>query len=68
VESFENQLLESPSFTKPIIYENKEVISEFLKGNHSNITSLKRKLSLCKTKYFRPDLYQKVKLKAKDEK
>ncbi len=61
VESFEEELLEAPSFTKPTIYENNEVVSEFLKGNHSKITDLKRGLSLCKTKYFRPDLYkQKV--------
>jgi tRNA (guanine37-N1)-methyltransferase len=61
VESFEEALLEAPSFTKPTIYENNEVVSEFLKGNHSKITDLKRGLALCKTKYFRPDLYkQKV--------
>ncbi len=63
VESFEDQLLEAPSFTKPKNYENNEVISEFLKGNHSNITALKRELSLCKTQYFRPDLYQTIKNK-----
>ena len=63
IESFEDALLEAPSFTKPTIYENRAVISEFLKGNHSKITALKSKLSLCKTKYFRPDLYQKVKTK-----
>jgi tRNA (guanine37-N1)-methyltransferase len=65
IESFEEALLEAPSFTKPTNYENKEVISEFLKGNHSNITALKRELALCKTKYFRPDLYQKIKTKGK---
>ncbi|MEA3433379.1 MAG: tRNA (guanosine(37)-N1)-methyltransferase TrmD [Campylobacterota bacterium] len=59
VESFESSLLEAPSFTKPIIYENNKVVSEFLKGNHSKITDLKRGLALCKTKYFRPDLYKK---------
>jgi len=59
VESFESSLLEAPSFTKPTNYENSEVISEFLKGNHSKITDLKRGLALCKTKYFRPDLYKK---------
>jgi len=63
VESFEEALLESPSFTKPIKYKNIDVISEFLKGNHSKITALKRELSLSKTKYFRPDLYQKIKTK-----
>ena len=59
VESFEEALLEAPSFTKPINYEGNEVVSEFLKGNHSKITDLKRGLALCKTKYFRPDLYKK---------
>ncbi len=59
VESFEEALLEAPSFTKPKNYENNEVVSEFLKGNHSKVTDLKRGLALCKTKYFRPDLYKK---------
>ena len=59
IESFEESLLEAPSFTKPKNYENNEVVSEFLKGNHSKITDLKRGLALCKTKYFRPDLYKK---------
>ncbi len=60
VESFESSLLEAPSFTKPKNYEENKVVSEFLKGNHSKITDLKRGLALCKTKYFRPDLYKKV--------
>jgi len=60
-ESFENTLLEAPSFTKPNFYEEKTIISEFLKGNHSKIASIKHCLSLYKTKYFRPDIYSKVK-------
>ena len=59
VESFEDGILEAPSFAKPKVYEENEVVSEFLKGNHSKITDLKRGLALCKTKYFRPDLYKK---------
>jgi tRNA (guanine37-N1)-methyltransferase len=59
VESFEDSILEAPSFTKPTNYEGLDVISEFLKGNHSKIIDLKRGLALCKTKYFRPDLYKK---------
>ena len=59
VESFEDSLLEAPAFTKPTNYQNNKVVSEFLKGNHSKITDLKRGLALCKTKYFRPDLYKK---------
>ncbi len=60
-ESFENSLLEAPSFTKPKNYGKNSVISEFLKGNHSKIASIKRCLALSKTKYFRPDIYSKVK-------
>jgi len=59
VESFEDALLEAPSFTKPLNYDGNEVVSELLKGNHSKITDLKRGLALHKTKYFRPDLYKK---------
>jgi len=50
----ENNLLEAPSFTKPIKYKNLDVPSELLKGNHSKIYDLKNKMSICKTKYYRP--------------
>lgn len=55
VESFETNLLEAPSFSKPENYENNYVPSEYLKGNHSKIRSLKLALSECKTKFFRPE-------------
>ena len=55
VESFETNLLEAPSFSKPENYENICVPSEYLKGNHSKIRSLKLALSECKTKFFRPE-------------
>lgn len=55
VESYENNLLEAPSFAKPEIYENKSVVKEFLKGNHSRISDLKFQMSICKTKYYRPN-------------
>lgn len=55
VESYENNLLEAPSFTKPEIYQNLSVIKEYLKGNHSNISDLKSQMSICKTKYYRPN-------------
>ena len=55
VESFETPLLEAPSFSKPKNYEHKSVPSEYLKGNHSRIRSLKLALSECKTQFFRPE-------------
>jgi tRNA (guanine37-N1)-methyltransferase len=54
VESFETHLLEAPSFSKPKLYDSLGVPSEYLKGNHSKIRSLKLDLSECKTKFFRP--------------
>ena len=62
VESFETPLLEAPSFSKPKIYEGLSVPSEYLKGNHSKIRSLKLALSEAKTKFFRPE--QLIKHKA----
>jgi tRNA (guanine37-N1)-methyltransferase len=58
-ESFEKNFLEAPSFTKPNIFKNLSVIKDFLKGNHAKIADLKNKMSICKTKYHRPDLWSK---------
>lgn len=55
VESYENNLLEAPSFTKPEIFQKLSVVKEFLKGNHSKISDLKIQMSKCKTKYYRPN-------------
>lgn len=63
VESFETPLLEAPSFSKPQIFENNSVPSEYLKGNHSKIRSLKLLLSEYKTKFFRPEQLIKHKIK-----
>ncbi len=68
VESFEDSLLEAPAFTKPNIFDKSSIIKEYLKGNHGKIHALKRELSLQKTKYFRPDLYNKVNSKHLEEK
>lgn len=62
-ESFEDLLLEAPSFTKPTIFENRSIPSEFLKGNHAKISNLKIEMAKLKTKYFRPDLYALAKSK-----
>ena len=55
IESFETPLLEAPSFSKPKSYDNQSVPSEYLKGNHSKIRSLKLALSESKTNFFRPE-------------
>lgn len=68
MESFESELLEAPSFSKPQNYGGNRVPSEYLKGNHSKIRSLKLALSECKTKFFRPDRLLKHKIRKSYEK
>ncbi|MDR3178016.1 MAG: tRNA (guanosine(37)-N1)-methyltransferase TrmD [Campylobacteraceae bacterium] len=62
-ESFENTLLEAPSFTKPNEYEGLGIPSDFLKGNHAIISRLKNRMAHAKTCFHRPDLYKIVKSK-----
>ncbi|MDR0408566.1 MAG: tRNA (guanosine(37)-N1)-methyltransferase TrmD [Campylobacteraceae bacterium] len=62
-ESFEDALLEAPSFTKPNVYDNLPVPSDFLKGNHAIISRLKNRMAYAKTCFHRPDLYKIVKNK-----
>ncbi|MDR1555232.1 MAG: tRNA (guanosine(37)-N1)-methyltransferase TrmD [Campylobacteraceae bacterium] len=62
-ESFENALLEPPSFTKPNVYNGLPIPSDFLKGNHAIISGLKNRMAYAKTCFHRPDLYKIVKNK-----
>ncbi|MDF1876188.1 tRNA (guanosine(37)-N1)-methyltransferase TrmD [Sulfurimonas sp. SAG-AH-194-I05] len=62
IESFETELLEAPSFSKPKLYKENSVPKEYLKGNHSKIRTLKIALSKCKTKFFRPEQLLKHKI------
>jgi tRNA (guanine37-N1)-methyltransferase len=68
IESFETPLLEAPSFSKPNNFRNIGVPSEYLKGNHSKIRSLKLELSECKTKFFRPEQLLKHRIRTSYEK
>lgn len=61
VESFEDSMLEAPSFSKPKVYNDIGVPQEFLKGNHGRISDLKSAMAKCKTNYFRPELQMKLK-------
>lgn len=60
-ESFENNLLEAPVFSKSKIKMQKNQFFSppliYSTGNHSIISDLKHNLSVLKTKYFKPDLF-----------
>jgi tRNA (guanine37-N1)-methyltransferase len=60
-ESFESLSLEAPSFTRPNIYNQDAVPSDFLKGNHAIISRLKNRMAHAKTYFHRPELEKKVK-------
>jgi tRNA (guanine37-N1)-methyltransferase len=63
-ESFSNNLLEYPHYTRPKIWEdslgNKYDVPEVLtSGHHGNIKKWRQDKSVEKTKKIRPDLYSK---------
>ena len=58
-ESFENGLLEYPQYTKPQIWEEKEVPNVLLSGDHARIKHWRLSQSEAITRDRRPDLWQK---------
>ena len=60
-ESFENELLEYPQFTKPQIWEKKSVPNVLLSGDHAKIKDWRLSQSEAITRDRRPDMWQKYK-------
>tara|TARA_B100000029_G_scaffold346574_1_gene338931 strand:+ start:51 stop:737 length:687 start_codon:yes stop_codon:yes gene_type:complete len=60
-ESFENNLLEYPQYTKPQIWEKKRVPDVLLSGDHAKIKDWRLSQSEAITRVRRPDLWQKYK-------
>ena len=60
-ESFENGLLEYPQYTRPQIWEKKNVPDVLLSGDHAKIKDWRLSESEAITRDRRPDLWQKYK-------
>ena len=60
-ESFENGLLEYPQYTKPQIWEEKNVPNVLLSGDHAKIKDWRLSQSEAITRDRRPDMWQKYK-------
>tara|TARA_B110001452_G_scaffold256975_1_gene250781 strand:- start:350 stop:1051 length:702 start_codon:yes stop_codon:yes gene_type:complete len=58
-ESFENELLEYPQYTKPQKWEKKEVPDVLLSGDHAKIKDWRLSQSEAITRRQRPDLWKK---------
>jgi tRNA (guanine37-N1)-methyltransferase len=64
-ESFHNDLLEYPQYSRPEIWHEKHVPEVLLSGNHSRITKWRLEQSEQRTAERRPDLYAKYQEKQK---
>lgn len=62
-ESFENNLLEYPQYTRPRSFKNMDVPEVLLQGDHAKITEWRMKEALKNTAKKRPDLYKKAAMK-----
>ena len=58
-DSFNNNLLDYPTYTKPRVYEGMEVPEVLLSGDHKKIEEYRYEMSLKRTKERRPDLLEK---------
>lgn len=58
-ESFQNNLLEYPQYSRPEVWNEKSVPPVLLSGHHANIEKWRMEQSILRTKERRPDLYEK---------
>ena len=58
-ESFSDDLLEYPQYTRPEVWHDKKVPDVLLSGHHVNIAKWRYEESVKRTKERRPDLYEK---------
>jgi len=58
-DSFNNNLLDYPTYTKPRVYRGMEVPSVLLSGNHAEIEKYRQQEALKRTQERRPDLLEK---------
>lgn len=59
IESFHDNLLEYPQYTRPPVWHDKEVPEVLLSGHHAKIEQWRYERSVERTKKWRPDLLKK---------
>lgn len=67
-ESFHDNLLEYPQYTRPVTFHDKSVPEVLLSGHHAKIETWRREQSLKRTLERRPDLLKNANLSEKDKK
>lgn len=58
-ETFEDDLLEYPQYSRPEVWMGKKVPEILLSGDHARVDEWRLNMSIEKTKLLRPDLYEK---------
>lgn len=66
-ESFQDNLLEYPHYSRPEIWHDKQVPPVLLSGHHANIEAWRREQSVIRTFERRPDLLEKARLTKKEK-
>ncbi len=67
-DSFEDGLLEHPHYTRPAVFEGREVPEVLLSGDHEKIRRWRRAEALKRTQKRRPDLLERARLSEEDRK
>ena len=67
IESFHDNLLEYPQYTRPEVYEGKKVPEVLLSGHHKNIETWRRQQSIKRTLERRPDLLADANMSKKEK-
>ena len=67
-ESFHDNLLEYPQYTRPEVWRGRPVPPVLLSGHHGNIQQWRRAQSLAVTRRNRPDLWAQAELSKEDQK
>ena len=67
-ESFQDNLLEYPQYSRPEVWHDKQVPPILLSGHHANIEKWRREQSVIRTARRRPDLLEKAELTAGEKK
>ena len=66
-ESFQDNLLEYPQYTRPVEWHGKRVPDVLMSGHHVNIEKWRREQSVIRTAQRRPDLLEKAELTQKEK-
>ena len=65
-ESFQDNLLEYPQYSRPEIWHDRQVPPILLSGHHANVEKWRREQSVIRTAKWRPDLLEDAELTMKE--